>query len=149
MVGKSLQGSLFPSPTHVDGGKIYDPSNVIPWPTSISGGIIYHPDVTHPSSIEKGTLYDPGRVISSVLSMSETEEHRRSISEGSIKRRRDSHASAEGVEEDGSVTPVRRAPYHPGNKVAAPGLDHWMSSRTSNPKRIKSSVSDHLDSEAQ
>ena len=154
VVGKSLQGSLFPSPTHVDGGKIYDPSNVIPWPTSISEGIIYDPDVTHPSSIEKGTLYDPGRVISSVLSMSETEEHRRSISEGGIKRRRDSHASAEGVEEDGSVTTVRRAPYRPGNEVAAPGLDyfpanHWMSSRTSNPKRIKSSVLNHLDSEAQ
>ena len=125
-------------PSYVGGPKLYDPSNVIPWPPSISGG----------------ELYDPGRVISSVPSMSETEEHRRSISEGSLKRRRDSHDSAEGVEEDGSVTPGRRAPYHPGNEVAAPGLDyfpasHWVNSRTSNPKRIRSSVSEPLDSKAQ
>ena len=128
--------SLYP-PSN-GGGKIYDPSHIFPWPPSSAGG----------------TLYDPGRVITGTPSMSETGAHTPSTSDASIKRRRDSSdASAKYVEEDGSVTPGRRAPYHPGNEVAAPGLgyfpvNHWVRSRVSNGKRIRSSVSEPPNSNA-
>ena len=38
-----------------------------------------------------------------------------------MKSRRNSDATAEWTEEDGSVTAGRRASYHPGIEVAAPG----------------------------
>ena len=44
----------------------------------------------------------------------------------SKKSPRDSDASAKDVEEDGSVTPRRRAPYHPGNEAASPGLGYGL-----------------------
>ena len=83
-----------------------------------------------PPSIGGAQLYDPAHEFASVPSMSESGMHGRSTSDGNIKRRRDSHASAEGAD-DGSVTPGRRAPYRPGHEVAAPGIDyipanHWL-----------------------
>ena len=53
--------------------------------------------------------------------MSETETRARSISDTSMKSRRNSDATAEWTEEDGSVTAGRRASYHPGIEVVAPG----------------------------
>ena len=91
------------TPASIVEERIYDPANVIPWPTSSA----------------KGVLYDPGRVISSIPSTS-------SVSDASTKSRRDSDASAKDVEEDGSVTPRRRAPYHPGNEAASPGLGYGL-----------------------
>ena len=125
------RGSFFPQPPSNGRGKIYDPSHIFPWPPSSAGG----------------TLYDPGRIITGAPSMSEIGAHTPSTSDASIKRRRDSDASANDVDEDGSVTPGRRAPYHPGNEVAAPGLGYfpvsrWVRSRVSNGKRIRSSVSE-------
>ena len=120
---ESLLGSISPSPPSVGQEDWYDPSSAPPWPPSIGGGRLYDPVnvVPWPTSIGGGTLYDPGRTHSNVPSTAETETGARSISDTSMKSRRNSDASAEGTGEDGSVTPGRRAPYHPGNEVAAPG----------------------------
>lgn len=87
--------------------------------------------------------YDPSRITSEGPPMSEPGAPSHSISDAIEKRRRDIDASTEWVKEDGSVTPGRRAPYHPGNEVAGPGLGYfppspWVSSR----KRIRSAVSE-------
>ena len=120
---ESLLGSISSSPPSVGEEDLYDPSNALPWPPSIGGGKLYDPANVIPwhTSIGGGTLSDPGRTISSVPSTSRTETGARSISDTSMKSRRNSDASADGTGEDGSVTPGRRAPYHPGNEVTAPG----------------------------
>ena len=142
--GESFLGSLS-SLSSVGKGELYDPSNILPWPLSIGGGTLYDPTnvVPWPASISGGTLYDPSRAISSVPSTFKTEMHAHSISDTRQKSRRDGDDSVEGIEEDGSVTPGRRAPYHPGNEVAAPGLGYlppspWVSS----PKPFRSATSE-------
>lgn len=122
-----LLRSLSPHPPSFGGEESYDPSNLISGPPSIDGG----------------TLHDPSRITSEGPPMSESGAQARSTSDASVKRGRDSDGSEKGVEEDGSVTPGRRAPYHPGNEVASPGLGYfppspWVSSR----KRIRSAMSE-------
>lgn len=124
--GLSLR-SLSQHPSSFGGEENYDPSDLISGPPSVGGG----------------TLYDPSRIISEGPPMSEPGAPAQSISDAIVKRRRDSDASTEWVEEDGSVTPGRRAPYHPGNEVAGPGLGYfpprpWVSSR----KRVRDAVSE-------
>ena len=142
---ESLLGSIPSSLPSVGEEELYDPSSVLPWPPSIDGGKLYDPAnvIPWPASIAGGTLYDPGRTVSSVPSTSETETRARSISDTSIKSRRNSDASAEGTEEDGSVTPGRRAPYHPGNEVAAPGRGFFPPSPwVSSPNQVRSGKSE-------
>ena len=146
--GQIYDPSIVPSPPSIDGGKAYDLSSGASFPPPIDGGKFYDPStVIHRSpSSGGGKLYDPGHFFSSSPSVSAVQKHTRSISDGSIKRRRDSHASADGKFNDGSVTPGRRAPYRPGNEVAAPGLDYfpanqWAKSSASNHKRSRSSTS--------
>ena len=119
---ESLLGSISSSPPSVSEEELYDPSSVLPLPSSIGGGKLYDPAnvIPWPASIGE-TLEVPGRTILNVPTTSETQTRAHSISDRSMTSRRDSDASAEGAEEDGSVTPGRRAPYHPGNEVAAPG----------------------------
>ena len=144
--GQVYDPSVIPSLPSIDGGKTYDPSTVTHRSSSTGGGTLYHPGIIHLPSIGGGKLYDPGHFFPSIPSVSGITNHTRSISDGSIKRRRDSHASADGYYNDGSVTPGRRAPYRPGNEVAAPGLDYfpanqWANSSAFNHKRSKSSTS--------
>lgn len=124
---ESLLRRLSPHPPSFSGEESYDPNNLISGPPSIGGG----------------TLHDPSRIISEGPPMSEPGAQAHSRSDASVKRQRDSDGSGEGVEEDGSVTPGRRAPYHPGNEAAGPGLGYfppspWVGSR----KRIRSAVSE-------
>ena len=105
---RTSRGSFFQSPPSFGGGPIYDPSRVILDYPSIGEGSTYDPGVTHLPSVG----YDPAHHFASVPSMSETGPLARSISEGSIKRRRDSKTSTEGDENDGSVT---------GNEASAAG----------------------------
>lgn len=125
--GEPLLRSLSPHPPSFGGDESYDPNNLISGPPSIGGG----------------TLHDPSRITPEGPPMSEPGAQANSTSDASVKRRRDSDGSGKGVEEDGSVTPGRRAPYHPGNEVAGPGLGYfppspWVGSR----KRIRSAVSE-------
>ena len=143
-ITESLLGRISSSPPSVGEEELYDPSSVLPWPPSIGGEKLYDPAnvIPWPASIEE-TLYDPGRTVSSVPTTSETEMHNRSLSDTSMKTRRDSNASAEGTEEDGSVTPGRRAPYHPGNEVAAPGRGFFPPSPwVSSPNQVGSGKSE-------
>ena len=143
--GKSFLGSILSASPSVGEEELYDPSSVLPWLPSVDGGKLYDPAnvIPWPASVGGGTLYDPGRTISSVLSTSGIESRARSISNTSIKSWRDSDASAEGTEEDGSVTPGRRAPYHPGNEVAAPGRGYFPPSPwVSSPNRVRSGESE-------
>ena len=128
-------GSIPFSPPAVGEGEYY-PSSVLPWLPSIGEENLYDPAnvIPWPASIGGGTLYNPGRTFSSVPSSSQTETRARSISDTSMRSRHGSDALVEGTGEDGSVTPGRRAPYHPGNEVAAPGRGFfppspWVSSR--------------------
>ena len=146
--GQIYDPTVVPSPPSIDEGKTYDPSSGASSPPPIDGGKFYDSStVIHRSpSSGGGKLYDPGHSFPGSPSVSAIQNHTRSISDGSIKRRRDSHASADGEFNDGSVTPGRRAPYRPGNEVAAPGLDYfpanqWANSSASNHKRSKSSAS--------
>ena len=133
--GESLLGRISFSTPSIGEGELYDPSSVLPWPPSIGGGKLYDPANVIPwsASIGGGTLYDPGRTFSNVPSTSETETRARSMSDTSMRSWRDSDAPIEGTGEDGSVTPGRRAPYHPGNEAASPGRGYfppspWVSS---------------------
>lgn len=142
---ESLLGRKSPSLSSVSEEDLYDPSSALPWPPSIGGGKLYDPVNVIPwhTSIGGGTLYDPGRTLSSVRSTSKTETGARSISDTSMKGRRNSDASAEGTGEDGSVTPGRRAPYHPGNEVAAPGRGYFPPSPwVSSPNKVRSGKSE-------
>ena len=141
---ESLLGSIPSTPPSVGEEELYDPSRVLPWPSSIVGGKLYDPAnvIPWPASIGE-TLYDPGRTVSSVPSASETETRARSILDTSMNSQRKSDASAEGTEEDGSVTPGRRAPYHPGNEVAAPGRGFFPPSPwVSSPNQVGSGKSE-------
>ena len=141
--GESLLRSLSPHPPSFGGGKIFEASNSIPGLPSIGEGELDDPtnDVSSPRSIAGGTLHEP--IISAVPSMSEAEAHAGSISDASIERRRESDASAKSAEEDGSVTPGRRAPYHPGNEVAGPGRGYIPPRpRVSSCKRNRSPLSE-------
>ena len=143
--GESLLGRISFSPPSVGEGELYDPGSVLPWPPSIGGGKLYDPANVIPwsASIDGGTLYDPGRTFSSVPSTSERETRARSISDTSMKSWHDSEAPAEGTGGDGSVTPGRRAPYHPGNEVASPGRGYFPPSPwVSSPNQVRSGKSE-------
>lgn len=145
--GTSFRGSFFQSPPSFGGGPISNPSrDILDFP-SIAEGTTYDPGVAHLPSVGTGILYDPAHVFASVPSMSETGTLTRSISEGSIKRRRDSNTSSEGDENDGSVTSSRRASYRPGNEVAAAGSGDGLVSHPS-VVRITSSTQSHKRSKS-
>ena len=86
-------------------------------PPSVGEEELYDPSsiLPWPPSIGGGKLYDPANIIPWSASIRETLD------------------DAGRTGEDGSVTPGRRAPYHPGDEVAAPGRGFfppspWVSS---------------------
>lgn len=169
--GSSFQGSFFQNPPSIRWGSIFNPSRVILDVPSFGPDTVFDPGLTHhpsggagtpydpahtfttvPSkseipSVGTGTPYDPARAFTTIPTMSGTGTHTRSISEGSIKRRRDSYDSADGDENDGFVTPVNQASYLAGIEDAAAGLGDRIVSYPSI-IRVTSSTQSHKRSKS-
>lgn len=136
--GRQPQDFRNEAKTAIRGDSAYNPASA-PYHPPSGGETINDQAATGPSSISRGMLNGPARVFPSLPSLSKPRNHTRSISDGGIKRRRDSQSSAEGGEKDGSVTPGPLAPDRSGSEDAAAGLD--ASSSAKNHKRSKPSVS--------
>lgn len=145
--GTLLPNSVSSHDSSVDGGKIYEPN--VPSPPAVGAGTMYDGRVIRSPSPSGGTPYDPCHEFPSVPYTSETETHTGFSSDGSVKRPRDSHVSAEDGENDGSVKAGRRVLYHPSIEVATPGPDSFAENHSSKRKRSRSSVSGLAESAAQ